>query len=221
MKPRRRSAFWVFGVVFVLPALVVAATHDVVVDLDTFQFNPATVTIIKGDIVRWTNSSDFTHTSTSGTLCTAPNGLWNATLDAQGGQFSRVFNEPAGTLPYFCIPHCQGGMRGNVVIQSPPTGVEPPALPGYKLHQNVPNPFSPTTVIEFEINTTARVEIEIYDVKGRRIGLIENDVRSPGRYPVLWSGQDEQGTPQATGVYFYQMKVDGVAVEMKKMMLLR
>jgi plastocyanin len=212
------------GIMLLLPGLVVAVTHDVVIDFATFAFTPQNITIQQGDIIRWTNNTDAIHTTTggnpSGNPCTA-SGLWSASLSFNGAQFSRVFNEAPGLIRYFCIPHCGGLMRGNITIQSPPVGIEPPQVPTYTLYQNVPNPFSPTTTIDYEIATTSRVEIEIYNVEGRRIALLENDVRDAGRYPVFWDGKDEQGNPQATGVYFYQMKLDGIAVQMKKMALIR
>lgn len=220
-----RTGLLVAAALCLLPAVARAqTTHDVSMQLSgpAFRFVPSSLTIKKGDIVRWTNNSvAVQHTTTSGVLC-APSGLWTSGLLSQGQFFSRQFNV-VGSFDYFCIPHCLGQMWGLVIVEdSPPTGVEdPPAPARYHLFQNVPNPFSPETTIEYEIADPARVVIHVYDLEGRLVRLLENQSRGPGRYPARWDGRDANGSRLATGVYFYQMSLDGVAVDMKKMVLLR
>ena len=111
-------------------------------------------------------------------------------------------------------------MTGTVTVETP-TGIgDTPALQ-FELYQNLPNPFTPTTTIGYLVKHPARVEIEIFDVAGRIIQRFRNDVSTPGGYNVQWDGRDVDGKRQSSGVYFYQMKIDGVAVEMKKMVLLK
>ena len=208
-----------------LPGIVPAqTTHDISLEPSGpgFAFNPSTLTIQQGDIVRWTNNSTgVIHTTTSGIAC-SPSGLWNSGNLFPSSAFSRQFNDAPGNYDYICIPHCLGGMTGLLIVENTATGIEGNVTPpDFRLLQNAPNPFSPRTTIEYELNRTARVEIRIYNLKGQLVTVVENEIRSPGRFPVVWNGRDSRGTLQATGVYFYQMSMDGVAVEMRKMVLLR
>ena len=224
-----QRAVWIsffFAAAFsLLPVAVVAqTTHDIVMipQGQAFTFSPSSITIQQGDIVRWTNNTSLViHTTTSGIICT-PSGLWNSGDMLPGAIFSRQFNDAPGTYNFFCIPHCLFGMTGTVTVDNPPTGIgEMPAPPRYQLFQNVPNPFSPETTIEYEIADPARVVIHVHNLKGQRVRTIEDRSRAPGRYPARWDGRNADGSKLATGVYFYQMSLNGVAVEMKKMVLLR
>ena len=80
-------------------------------------FVPNQSVVEQGDYVHWKNNGTLSHTTTSGTPCVA-NGLWNMSLGV-GGQFTRQFVEPAGNLPYFCVPHCLMSMTGNVRVTTP------------------------------------------------------------------------------------------------------
>ena len=220
----RFKRFIVLGIVASLPLTLFPAIADAqtthTVQMVGTSFSPQSLTIEEGDVVMWTNASPVIHTSTSGSAC-SPNGTWNSGNIFPGFSFSFTFNN-AGTFPYFCIPHCFVLMIGTITVNDPPVGIEDTPVPvRYRLYQNAPNPFSPETTIEYEIEGSARVQIHVYNLKGQLVSVIENDVRAPGRYPAVWDGRDATGVRQATGVYFYQMSLDGVGVEMKKMVLLR
>lgn len=75
----------------------------------------------------------------------------------------------------------------------------------YALSQNYPNPFNPTTVIEYALKDGAEVRLEIFDILGRRIRLLESGFRPAGRHAVTWDSRDDQGNPIASGVYFYRL----------------
>jgi len=83
---------------------------------DSLQFVPSTVVINAGDTVRWTNTSGFFHTVTSGTGSSDPavGALFDQSLPA-GAVFEFTFTTP-GTFPYFCRPHEFSGMEGTVVV---------------------------------------------------------------------------------------------------------
>ncbi|MBF0558009.1 MAG: Ig-like domain-containing protein [Nitrospirae bacterium] len=107
---------------FGVASLSYGATVDV--SVRDFAFSPSTVTINVGDTVRWTDATG-THTTTSGSGCTA-NGLWDSgtALLSPGGTYSRTFNS-AGTYPYFCSFHCALGMTGSVVVSGGTTTTAP------------------------------------------------------------------------------------------------
>ncbi|MCX6929803.1 MAG: plastocyanin/azurin family copper-binding protein, partial [Verrucomicrobia bacterium] len=98
------------------------ATVDVAIA--GFAFTPKVLTVNVGDTVRWTQGDPVPHTTTSGTGCT-PNGLWDSgSLTNIGQQFSHTFTQ-GGTYPYFCRPHCLGGMVGAVIVQSGTSNTPP------------------------------------------------------------------------------------------------
>ncbi len=84
-----------------------------------------------------------------------------------------------------------------------------------ELMQNYPNPFNPTTKIEYTINIRELVTIKIYDVLGKEVKTLVNEVKEPGRYTIELDGKD-----LSSGVYYYQMKT-GENVSVKKMMLIK
>jgi hypothetical protein len=89
-------------------------------------------------------------------------------------------------------------------------------LPGsYSLFQNYPNPFNPVTQIKYDLPKQGFVTLKIYDVLGREISRLVNEVKSPGSYMV-----DFDGTNLASGVYFYKLEVNNYT-NIKKMMLIK
>ncbi|MCF8241395.1 MAG: T9SS type A sorting domain-containing protein [Melioribacteraceae bacterium] len=90
----------------------------------------------------------------------------------------------------------------------------------FALEQNYPNPFNPTTTIKFAIPQTGNVNLAVYDILGRKVRSLVNDVRSAGEYQVTWNGKNDIGANVTSGVYFYRIEtVDNV--QTMKMMLLR
>ena len=101
-------------------------------------------------------------------------------------------------------------------------GDETDALPRVSaLHQNVPNPFNPTTTIRFDLAREGHVELRIYDVAGHVVKTLVNGTLAPGRnIAIPWSGLDEAGARVPSGVYFYQLVTDDFTAT-KKMVLMK
>ncbi len=94
----------------------------------------------------------------------------------------------------------------------PPVSVEQEsAIPTFGIAQNYPNPFNPTTNFEFRISNLEFVTLRIYDVLGREVAMLVNEVRPAGVYTVRW---DASLLP--SGVYFYRLRA-GDFVDTKKM----
>jgi len=90
-----------------------------------------------------------------------------------------------------------------------------------RLYQNRPNPFNPSTEISFSLQKRSRVVIRVYDVRGRLINTLLDEVRNPGIYnDVHWMGRNSRGSEMASGVYFYRMRT-GSFTDIRKMILLR
>jgi hypothetical protein len=85
----------------------------------------------------------------------------------------------------------------------------------YELSQNYPNPFNPITNIKYQIQKTGQVTLKIYDITGREIKTLVNEIKNPGSYIVTFNG-----TELASGVYFYRIQA-GDFVQVKKMVLIK
>ena len=90
----------------------------------------------------------------------------------------------------------------------------------YSLSANYPNPFNPATVIDYALPEKNAVMLQIFDLTGKLVRTLVNAEQSAGRYRVEWDGQNANGQPQASGVYFYKMTA-GAYAETRKMLLVR
>ena len=88
------------------------------------------------------------------------------------------------------------------------------------LGQNYPNPFNPTTTIAFELPSSARVSLVVYDVTGARVRTLVDGALRAGHHDVMWDGRSEARTPVGSGVYFYRLATGGKVLT-KKMVLLK
>ncbi|MCL5029493.1 MAG: T9SS type A sorting domain-containing protein [Bacteroidetes bacterium] len=87
----------------------------------------------------------------------------------------------------------------------------------FELLQNYPNPFNPSTTISYQLSTVSKVSLKVYDVLGREVAALVNEVQSAGEH----STQFEVGNRQIpSGVYFYQLK-SGEYISTKKMIILK
>jgi hypothetical protein len=101
------------------------------------------------------------------------------------------------------------------------TDAGPPAMPSsFALHQNVPNPFNPTTRIRFDLPEAADVRLAIYDVSGRKIRELASGAMAAGAREVMWDGRDSSGRAAASGIYFYRLDA-GRFTQTRKMIMLR
>ena len=73
----------------------------------------------------------------------------------------------------------------------------------FTLHQNYPNPFNPTTRIQYDLPESKFVNIDIYDVIGRKIKSLVNIVQDAGYRSVYWDATNNLGQPVSAGMYIY------------------
>lgn len=111
-----------------------------------------------------------------------------------------------------------GGYAGPV--EADVTGIGEVAASAFRLHQNHPNPFNPTTRIRFEVGARVPVTLEVFDLRGALVRRLVNEERGPGSYVAEWDGRNEGGERVTTGVYFYRLSA-GDFSETKKMVLLK
>ncbi|HEX2984586.1 MAG TPA: FlgD immunoglobulin-like domain containing protein, partial [Ignavibacteriales bacterium] len=82
-----------------------------------------------------------------------------------------------------------------------------------------PNPFNPTTNIKFSVAAAGKVSLVIYDVLGKRVKTLVDDLRGAGEHTIVWNGKDNTGASVASGIYFYQIKTQNYVKTMKMMLL--
>ena len=71
----------------------------------------------------------------------------------------------------------------------------------YNLFQNFPNPFNSSTYIQFQIPSYQKVSLKIYDLMGREVITLVNEIRPAGSFQICWDGKDNHGNEVGSGVY--------------------
>ncbi len=82
-----------------------------------------------------------------------------------------------------------------------------------------PNPFNPQTVIGFNLKEQSRVNVTIYDITGRRVIVLLDEVIDSGRHSIVWKGENQLGQRMSSGIYFYRMTAEGFSDTKKVLML--
>ncbi len=85
----------------------------------------------------------------------------------------------------------------------------------FSLSQNYPNPFNPSTVISYQLPLRSYVTLKIYDILGREVATLVNEVKNAGSYSITFNASN-----LATGIYFYRLQA-GSFVQVRKMILLK
>ena len=89
-----------------------------------------------------------------------------------------------------------------------------------KLDQNYPNPFNPKTIISYQLEDFAYVNIDIVDLLGQRTRTLMSGYQNSGQSTIEWDATDDFGRIVPGGIYFYRLSL-GSVVKTKKMLLLK
>jgi hypothetical protein len=117
---------------------------------------------------------------------------------------------PVGDLNWF--PSRKAQWLTNPVSDVPVVGELPNA---FTLSQNYPNPFNPATTVTYSVPKEAQVRLEVFDVLGRKVVELVNEVKKAGEYHVSFDA-----SRFGTGTYIYRMIAGGQTIS-KKMMLVK
>lgn len=90
----------------------------------------------------------------------------------------------------------------------------------FKLYSNYPNPFNPSTNIEFSLTEGSAVNLIIYDMLGNEVCTLLKGYMEPGMENITWDAHDNKGNLVSGGIYLYCLKV-GQFTQTKKMLLLK
>jgi len=85
----------------------------------------------------------------------------------------------------------------------------------FLLDQNYPNPFNPSTAISFQLPAASFVTLKVFDVLGREVATLVNEVQAAGRYTVRWIASS-----LPSGIYLYRIQAGGY-VETRRMVLMK
>ena len=171
-----------------------------------------------------------------------------STTDTQIESFEEVFTETIsatlaqsrtidlseylGQSIYIAFRHYQsnytGGSNysririGNFEIGSTYVSEKEEITPIYKteLHTNYPNPFNPSTTINFTLSVASNIQIDIFNIKGQKIKTLLNEYRSMGNHNVVWDGKNDAGISVSSGIYFYTIKTDNFTAT-RRMVLMK
>ena len=86
-------------------------------------------------------------------------------------------------------------------VENIPSAVVPKE---FKLDQNFPNPFNPSTTIQFSVPSQSEVKLTLFDMLGREVATLVDNEYSAGEYKVLF-----EATELSTGTYFYRISTKG------------
>lgn len=86
----------------------------------------------------------------------------------------------------------------------------------HKLYQNYPNPFNSNSIIKFQIKDSRFVTLKVYNILGKEIETLVNEKKSAGIYEVNYNA-----SILSSGVYFYNLSVNGIYLDTKKFILIK
>lgn len=202
----------------VLPALNIAQG-------DTLSFYERST-----DAATWVDSMRVMYSATGDST---PEGTWvelGRFQNSNGSWNQRMYFAPtAGPTGRFALRYCvvNGGPSGS---NSDFIGVDYIQVNGtfvsvgneseltadqFALSQNYPNPFNPTTKISFSLPETGLVTLKVYDVMGREVATLVNDIRNTGVYTVEFNGAN-----YSSGIYFVSMQ-SGDFSQVRRMVLVK
>ncbi|MDD2424381.1 MAG: T9SS type A sorting domain-containing protein, partial [Candidatus Cloacimonetes bacterium] len=116
-----------------------------------------------------------------------------------GGSYKRA----SGTSDW--LPITEGNLMIRAIVETVTAGeddIEPVVVFDAR---NYPNPFNPTTTINFSLPLAGHTELKIYNLKGQVVRTLVNQDMASGMHQIVWNGFDNNGKTVSSGVYFYRL----------------
>jgi hypothetical protein len=159
-------------------------------------------------------------------------GLYRINPDT--GEILAVFNEPEGLEIVDGIAIRSFGDHDvmyvtgkdaqfiwEYLVPAPATGgsLDGLAMPTVILLPNYPNPFNPRTTISFSTDQPRRVRLVVYDMAGRQIAELTDQLFQVGEHSFPWLGRDDAGRAVASGEYIFRIEFEGQVMTQKAMLM--
>ncbi len=131
--------------------------------------------------------------------------------NAQQDTFWMIKNLPDGVYTW-SVQAIDHGFMGSAFAQPDTFTVGAVAIHrgnvarDYHLVYNYPNPFNATTNIEFQLQQSGEVELDIYNARGQKVASPVRAYLTAGKHRITWQAQDKQGRELASGIYIYRLK---------------
>ena len=161
------------------------------VDASDWQSDPTTITGSQN----WSNAGE--QDNDENTIIVKDGLIANQYMQ----EFKKRYNEAGGT-GVFIVP----------VVDVEDSGIKEF---NYSLYQNYPNPFNPVTTIRFEVPISQHVELSVFDMLGREVKVLYNDIAPAGIVTIDFNAEG-----LSSGVYFYRLKTQEF-IESKKLLLIK
>lgn len=147
-----------------------------------------------------------------------PGLVWPLQYDLRIGNAAMVGTDgkPIGDLNWY--PEYAERWDPDVLSTSVEKGNVIPAE--FKLNQNFPNPFNPTTTIKYSIGKASEVKMTVFDILGKKVKTLVNETQAPGTYQVTWDGTNALDQKVGTGIYFYKLETKDNS-QINKMLLIK
>jgi flagellar hook assembly protein FlgD len=90
----------------------------------------------------------------------------------------------------------------------------------FELHNNYPNPFNPSTNINFVVPKLSKVTLNVYNTLGQKVKTLIDSKSLTGRQTAVWNGKNDFGNSVPSGVYYYRLETESSSLT-KSMVLLK
>ncbi len=140
----------------------------------------------------------------------------------------RVWDKSRGLELLGAPSYTSGGHFGNILTivghvsastSSPVTEQADITIPDdFSLSQNFPNPFNPSTTIRYHLPGTGRTRITIFDILGQKMRSLVDEMKTAGKYTIVWDARDDRGNRVSAGAYFIRIEA-GNDTKTRKMLL--
>lgn len=138
---------------------------------------------------------------------------WTSQYTAPSGNYTHITKSRTGTPTLYAVRDNGGISKATDVVGVKHYSNDIPEQ--YDLRQNYPNPFNPKTVIKYYIPVNNYVRLTVYDMIGKEIATLVNEIKTAGIHEVEWDGSN-----YSSGIYFYSIKTDNFT-ETRKMDLVK
>lgn len=168
-----------------------------------------------GSVISGGGAASFNIISGGGVQNIAPNQSYDLTIQFSpaSSDTTAVLSINSGEIGSLSTIYLVGHNYNSVVDADENEHIISPD--DFALYQNYPNPFNPSTTIQYQVSSIAHATLKVYDVLGKEVTTLVNEVKSPGVYYVQFTINN-----LSSGIYYYQLK-SGSFIQTKKMILLK